>query len=227
MQWANELSIVVPVAQGDDSWRDLLVELVPLRDFSEILFLVVDSISLPLDWQRKDNIRVIPGSAGRAKQLNLGAKEATRPVLWFLHSDSRFTFQTLLALEGAILRRSEGISYFDLGFFGGPGLMWINSVGVWFRSRFLKLPFGDQGFLMTRSTFASLGGFDPNTPFGEDHLMVWKAHELGIPLRPIRGKLLTSARKYLDGGWWPTTRKHLFLTFQQGKTEWFRIREGK
>lgn len=227
MKWANELSIIVPVGPGDGSWRSLLLELAPLKEAAEISFVTADPISLPLDWQGRDNIRLISGAVGRAKQMNLGAKEATRKVLWFLHADSRFTDHTLRALEIAMEQRFEGVSFFNLGFFEGTRLMWINTLGVWFRSHCLKLPFGDQGFVMPHSVFGRLGGFNDAVPFGEDHLLVWKAHEMRIPLKPIPAKLLTSARKYLKEGWWSTTRKHLFLTFLQGKAEWYRIRERK
>lgn len=224
MKWANELSIIVPVGPGDESWRVLLLDLVPLKETAEILFIAVDSISLPPDWQGKDNIRVFRGLSGRAKQMNLGAEKATREILWFLHSDSKFTSHTLKALGIEIERKFQGVRFFNLGFFEGPNLMWINTFGVWIRSHCLKLPFGDQGFLMPRSVFEQLGRFNEDAAFGEDHLLIWKAHEMKIPIKPIPEKLLTSARKYLNEGWWSATRKHLILTIQQAKAEWYRIR---
>jgi len=93
--------------------------------------------------------------------------------------------------------------------------MWINTIGAHVRSRWLRLPFGDQGLLMPRRVFEALGGFDERHRGGEDHALVWSARRLGVPLRPLRAPIFTSARKYAQLGWWGTTTMHLRLTGAQ------------
>ncbi len=223
MNWARQLSIIIPVASGDLSWRALLPDLEPLKSNSEILFASTEELEMPQAWQGIPNVRVLHSKSGRAKQMNHAAIQATREVLWFLHSDSRFTPNTLSSLETTLRNSIQGVQFFNLGFFEGPALMAVNTFGVWIRSNILKLPFGDQGFLMSGKLFQKLGRFSETAPYGEDHLLIWKAHEMGVPVKAVPGKMLTSARKYSGQGWWATTQKHLILTFMQGKQELKRI----
>ena len=52
--------------------------------------------------------------------------------------------------------------------------MQLNAAGANLRSRWLGLPFGDQGLVLPRASFERLGGFDPALRYGEDHALVWR-----------------------------------------------------
>jgi len=227
MKWAKQLSVIVPVGPNEKSWGFLLEQLKPVLQEAEILLSACDPIELPKDLLKRKNIKVIVGSQGRGVQLNRAAAFASREYLWFIHSDSQFTPSTLPAIKRAMGLKTRAVWFFDLGFYDGPSLLWVNALGTKVRSRLLKLPFGDQGFLMTQETFKKLNGFEEKASFGEDHLLVWKAHERHIPVKPIHGKLLTSGRKYQKLGWWNTTCRHLRLTYEQAKQECLRIREQR
>ncbi|MSP18967.1 MAG: glycosyl transferase family 2 [Bdellovibrionales bacterium] len=227
MKLAIKLSIIIPIGPGDDSWRSLLRELEPLLSKAEIIFTSSEAISLPKEWNEDSLVKRITAPLGRAKQMNAGVTQATGEVFWFLHSDSKFSASTLVAVDKLLQKSIKGIYFFDLSFFEGPLLMNLNRIGVWIRSRLLKLPFGDQGFIMTRQVFQHLGGFSETALYGEDHLLIWRAHQLRIPVKPIQALLLTSGRKYSDNGWLSTTQRHLRLTYQQGKVEWQRIQKEK
>src|SRR5690606_9384341 len=99
--------------------------------------------------------------------------------------------------------------------------------GVVFRSRVLGLPFGDQGLCLRREVFFELGGFNEDARYGEDHLLVWKAHQQDVPILPVKAKLQTSARRYRSEGWLPPTAKHVALTAVQATPEIFRILRAK
>ena len=159
MKLAIKLSIIIPIGPEDDSWRALLRELEPLLSKAEIIFTSSEPISLPKEWNEDSLVKRMIAPLGRAKQMNTGATKATGEVLWFLHADSKFSASTLVAIDKLLQTSIEGIYFFDLSFFEGPLLMTLNRIGVWIRSRFLKLPFGDQGFIMTRQLFHQLGGF--------------------------------------------------------------------
>ena len=85
------------------------------------------------------------------------------------------------------------------------------------RSRWARLPFGDQGFLLSRRTFARLGSFDASLPAGEDHALVWTARTAGIALVDLGQPLLSSARRYREQGWLRTTLRHAGLTLSQAR----------
>ena len=76
--------------------------------------------------------------------------------------------------------------------------------------------------------FFSLGGFPEDAPYGEDHLLAWRAHQQGVPLRCTGARLRTSARKYGERGWLRTTARHVYLTYRQALPEAARLwRPGK
>lgn len=210
----DDLSVVIPVGPGDGAWRGLLPALAALPPSAEIVLATVEADSQSFaDCPAR--VRRLAGAASRARQLNAGAAASRRPWLWFLHADSRFGDAAFDAISR--LPDRPALAYFDLGFHDGGGAMRINAVGAWIRSRWLRMPFGDQGLLLPRAAFAALGGFDERLDSGEDHALVWAARRAGLPLRPLGVTLSTSARKYAERGWWRTTAQHLRLTWSQAR----------
>lgn len=155
---------------------------------------------------------------GRALQQNAGAAAATRDWLWLVHADALLAADTLPALARFIKADVVALGYFDLRFLDdGPAWMRVNALGARLRSRWFGLPFGDQGLVLPRHAFASLGGFDPGLASGEDHDLVWRARRAGLPIRAVGAPLYTSARKYAQHGWGATTIGHLRETWRQAR----------
>ena len=114
---------------------------------------------------------IVSSEGTRAKSLNAGAAQADQNILWFLHADSRVHQENLMALEKSIMQYPDAIHYFDLGYSEG-GLAALNAWGANIRSRLFGLPYGDQGFCMSKAVFQRLGGYPQNTPYGEDVLFI-------------------------------------------------------
>ena len=214
----DNLSIVIPVKTQDDSWKDLVTELTSHHGDFEIILVGPDFLD-----KKSDNpkIHFMYSKQGRARQQNLGAKMATKSFIWFLHADSRLSNRPLQKIEEKLQEKPEAIFFFDLNFLpDGPRLMILNSLGAYWRSHILKLPFGDQGFFMAKKTFYSLGLFDEDALYGEDHLFIWKAHQRRTEVLPAYAELFTSARKYRNFGWITTTLRHIILTYKQAFPQW-------
>lgn len=143
---------------------------------------------------------IVSSEGSRAKSLNAGAAKARNPFLWFLHADSRVSEENLVDLEQALARRSNALHYFDLAYEEG-GLATLNAWGANIRSRLCGLPYGDQGFCISKTLFEKIGGYPEDVPYGEDLLFVRRAKKAGIRLGRIPSKLTTSARKYSQQGW--------------------------
>ncbi len=67
------------------------------------------------------------------------------------------------------------------------------------RSRALGLPYGDQGLLIARSFYESLGGFRP-IPLMEDVDIVRRIGKKNLAVLEVAA--VTSADRYRRGGWW-------------------------
>ena len=177
----EKVSIIIPVYNQETELERLLADLAPVKDSAEI---------------------IVKSEGSRAKSLNAGAASATRPFLWFLHADSRINEQNLNALSLALKEKPDALHYFDLAFGkDGPALTVFNAWGANWRSRLFGVPYGDQGFCLSKAQFTKTGGYPEDVPYGEDLMFVWHARQSGIWLNRLPSKLLTSARKYSQRGW--------------------------
>ena len=224
--WAAGVSVVVPVGPGEEAWRDLLFDLVPLLAAGgtvSLCGLTDRPPGLPrgAEWVRSRR-------PGRAAQMNAAAARAAGPLLWFLHADSRLTAADIRAAVEARRGASRSVGFLRLRFAGdGPAATRLNGWAANVRSRRLKMPFGDQGLFLPRELWEELGRFDEAAPYGEGHLLVWAARRAGVPVAELPAAVVTSARKYRRRGWGRTTGRHLWLTVKQAAPQWWAMVRGR
>jgi hypothetical protein len=219
MTTLQQTSIIIPFAPDDLTWKALLSDFNNLPDTTEVILVAANKKSAQevQDFLLATHIQVISTAKGRAAQMNAGASAASNPCLWFLHADSRIDAQCVKAIDSFDFSKNT-LAYFGLKFSNdGPEWMGINRFGVWFRSRFLRIPFGDQGFVISKSCFEMLGAFREDLSSGEDHAFVWKARKNEVALKHLNASIQTSARKYMKYGWGKTTRLHLRETWRQAQ----------
>jgi len=227
------ISVIIPVAEGDFAWKELLPDLVSLTHEDEIILSSKKSLKRELQTEAERNALTCsahwaPSAVGRARQLNTGARWAKSDFYWFLHADSKVNRAAIKKLRISIKNKPGAIHFFDLKFLrDGPRLTASNRYGVWLRSRLLRLPFGDQGYCMHRDVFAGLGGYCEKATYGEDHLLAWRAHQNKVKLCCVGAPLYTSARRYRTHGWLKTTTRHLALTIRQATPELLRFLRGR
>lgn len=224
----DDLSIIIPVGANETAWASLLKDLQSLSPAAEVLLVGIESKPAGFDQfvarELPCTSRWLQSAPGRARQLNYGAAHSTRAYLWFLHADSHIDDLALGQLRQALQDKPLAIHYFVLAFQpDGPRATRLNSWGANLRSRWLRLPFGDQGFCLSKAVFEALGAFNESVRYGEDHLLVWKAHQKGIHVAPIQAKIFTSARKYHTNGWFRTTCVHLWRTVRQALPQFVRL----
>lgn len=218
-----KISVVIPCKPPESNLETLCLKLIS-TPVSEILIVTSAPLNLAIISPK---IRIIDAPSGRANKLNLGAQQAQGDYIWFLHADTELKENSYQSLKASLQRNPEALHYFNLRFHDGPPTMAINTLGVWIRSRLLRLPFGDQAFCLSKKLFEQLGGFDTKADYGEDHLLVWKAHQNSVPLRCTNGWVCTSGRKYQVHGWKKTTKEHLTKTFNQGYREFLKLIRGE
>ncbi|MCH7595823.1 MAG: TIGR04283 family arsenosugar biosynthesis glycosyltransferase [Planctomycetes bacterium] len=147
--------------------------------------------------------RVVHSDRGRALQMNAGAAVASGDVLLFLHADTLLPPGYDRAVRKAMQQSDAVAGAFRLGIDAPQrSLRFIERV-VDFRSRVLKLPYGDQALFVGRGVFEETGGY-PSQPIMEDYAFVRSLRRRGRIVMvdlPVR----TSARRWLVNGVWRTT----------------------
>ena len=140
---------------------------------------------------------LIRGRTGRGIQLAAGARAAKGDWLLFLHADTRLSAGWAAAAAAHMAGSSDKAAFFKLEFNSDSAA--ARAVAAWanFRSRAFDLPYGDQGLLLSRELYDSIGGFPP-IPVMED---VAVAKQLRGRLLMLDCKAKTDASRYEERGW--------------------------
>jgi rSAM/selenodomain-associated transferase 2 len=202
-----DLAVVVAVLLDYDALAALLAD-IPAT--GEVELIVVDGGSdsrLPLLLDSRVNARLLHTEPGRARQLNAGAAVARADVLLFLHADSRLPAGWIPALRNLPDRAVGGWFRFALDDDAWQA-RFIERAVAW-RVRLFRLPYGDQGLFVRRSTFARLGGF-ADWPLMEDVEFVRRLVAAG-PVEELALPLRTSSRRWRRDGWFTRSARNLAL----------------
>lgn len=140
---------------------------------------------------------VIHAPKGRARQMNEGARHAGGEVFLFLHCDSLIP-QDLCAQVEEVLSKGYSFGCFRIRFDSHHPWMRCCSFCSNLRVRLRKIAFGDQGIFLTRELFEQIGGF-ADLPIMEDYKLSIDLKGK-FPLGQTRGYLVTSARRFEQGG---------------------------
>lgn len=222
----NKLSIVIPAGPGENAWHQLLKDLEIFGKDVEIIISACQEQAVDIDLPV--NVQWIQTTQGRARQLNAGARMARGECLWFLHADTRLTMGVIDAVQQMLESEVQNMGYFRLKFADdGPRQTQVNAWAANIRSHFFGLPFGDQGFIMSKTVFEQLNGFDETISLGEDLDFVVRLRAAGIPLQKLPAELLSSSRRYQQQGWLSTSIRHIYLTFHLTRQAKRRLEFGR
>lgn len=134
------------------------------------------------------------GPGGRGRQLNTGAKQATAPILLFLHCDTVLPPDFPEAILHCMEDPTTTLGAFRLRIQDSSPLLSCIIAMANLRSRFFSLPYGDQGLFIRSDQFFKLGGF-PEVPIMEDFILVKKAGKSG-KVKTIKQTVTSSARRW-------------------------------
>jgi rSAM/selenodomain-associated transferase 2 len=197
------ISIIIPALDEALALPRTLQVAISLRSSSPIEIIVADGGSQDgtLTLAQRLGARVVTGTNGRARQLNLGASVATGDVLVFLHADTLLPATGLQQLEAAV---SKGALWgrFDVRIQGRARMLPIVAFMMNLRSRLTGIATGDQAMFMTRAAFDAVRGY-PEQALMEDVEMSRRLKRLRSPAC-LRGPAITSGRRWETGGVWRT-----------------------
>ncbi|MFA7148840.1 MAG: TIGR04283 family arsenosugar biosynthesis glycosyltransferase [Syntrophomonadaceae bacterium] len=192
----TKISVIVPILNEEECLPELL-ECLQLISSIEIIISDGGSSDRSPEICSRYPVKMVTGSAGRGMQLNRGAQLATAPVLLFLHADCQFE---PIVVEQVLKAIKEGYHWgcatmdFDerLPFY--RGLAFLSNL----RARYWKSCYGDQAIWCRKDVFLNIGGF-PDIPLMEDLAF---SHHLRSKycFRVVAGRVITSTRRFKDGG---------------------------
>lgn len=135
--------------------------------------------------------------ACRALQMDKGVRLASGAIILFLHADSLLPHLWDKQIREIMQNTQNSLGYFRFAiqesFFGKN----VIAGGTNLRSRFLRLPYGDQGLFVRKKDFESWEM--KITPILEDVFLVKKARQYG-KICCTHTKLYTSGRRWLRHG---------------------------
>lgn len=154
---------------------------------------------------------VIRSEAGRSKQLRAGAAAAKAKWLLFLHADTVLSPGWIEEAERFISSPQSHMRAAAFKFAFDDASPQARRVAYWarLRVRWFKLPYGDQGLLISRFFYEASGGYS-DLPLMEDVEFVRRIGANRIVL--LETEAVTSAEKYRRDGFQKRAWRNLVLT---------------
>jgi rSAM/selenodomain-associated transferase 2 len=204
------ISFVIPTLNEAAALPALLRDLEQVRVSHEVIVADGGSADDTVRIATAAGATVVQGPRGRGRQLRDGAAVARSGVYCFIHADVRLDAAARAALERALPGIATHAFVFSLRI-AARGLKYrIVERGTGLRSRLARLPYGDQGLIVSRGAYTSAGGF-ADVPLMEDVAFI-RALERHIGIRLLGECIEVSARRWsVDGVVRRTIRNWLLL----------------
>lgn len=191
------LSAIVPTLNAAATLASTLDS---LQGADEIVVSDGGSSDGTIEIARRLGARVVNSLSGRGRQLVAGAAEAKGEWLLFLHADTVLDADWRMLVDRHI---SDTANHGRAAAFrfalddGSRSAKRLEQMVAW-RNKVFALPYGDQGLLIKRDFYESLGGFRP-LPLMEDVDFVRRIGRRRLLILPLAAR--TSAARWREQGW--------------------------
>ena len=141
--------------------------------------------------------RLVRAPAGRGPQMNAGAREARGDILLFLHADVGLPARAVPLIEAALADPDVVAGAFRTHTVADGRTGWVaNCLRLAdLRSRYTRLPYGDQALFVRRAAFEQVGGF-PEQPIFEDVEIGRRLRRTGR-IRTLPERVVVSGRRFM------------------------------
>lgn len=194
-----QISIIIPVLNEEASIGSILAYLKnnsTKKNIKEILIIDGGSTDDTVAIATQINCSIIISPKGRAKQMNIGAKQADGDILYFLHVDTLPPKNFDSSILEAIANGSQ-TGCFQMKFDSKSRFL---SFFAWFSRVNHKLcRGGDQSLFITKTLFEKSEGFNEDYVVYEDNEFIGRLYEM-VPFKILPRHVKTSARRYEERG---------------------------
>lgn len=145
--------------------------------------------------------KILNVAKGRGAQLAAGAKAARSDWLLFLHADTVLD-STWTNEVHKFLENTKRAGVFTLSFDANGVCPNLVAWGAMIRTQLLKLPYGDQGLLISKTMYDDIGGYEPLQLFEDVDLIQRLVKTKGArALHVFDAAATTSADRYERNGY--------------------------
>ena len=195
------LSVVIPALDEETSIEETVRK--ALSEDVEVIVVDGGSRDKTREAAVRAGARLIQSPKGRGVQQNHGAEAARGRVLLFLHADTLLPEGYVECIFEALLSRNVILGAFRFRTDLQEPLARAIEALVNFRSRRLRLPYGDQGLFIRKEVFQGTEGFR-DVPIAEDLFFVKQLRRQGR-LGFTKACVTTSGRRWRRMGLLRTT----------------------
>lgn len=197
---SRSLSIIIPALNEEGR---LAATLAALPAGVEVIVVDGGSRDATPVIAREYGARLVISEPGRARQMNIGARNASGEILLFLHADTLLPPGFQDEVESCLGQKGAVAGAFRLHLVGAKRGLGLIAWGANMRCRYLGLPYGDQALFMERQLFSELGGF-PEVGLMEDVMLVAALRKKGRVVL-AEESVQSSGRKWQQQGLIRTT----------------------
>ncbi len=189
------LSVVMPTLNAASTLADAIAA---VADADEIIVTDGGSTDTTPRLAAEAGARVLACPRGRGVQLHAGACAAGGDWLLFLHADTRLApgWRAIIEAHARDFPHKAGVFRFRLDDTSWQARVLERLVAL--RVALLALPYGDQGLLISRSLYDSLGGYRP-LPLMEDVDLIKRLGRRRLHV--LASRAVTSAARWRADGW--------------------------
>ncbi|MEE9504812.1 MAG: TIGR04283 family arsenosugar biosynthesis glycosyltransferase [Thermodesulfobacteriota bacterium] len=207
-------SIIIPVLRESDKVNALIEHLYNQQTDEDYEIIIVEGSQTreTMSVVQHREVVVLLSEPGRGRQMNAGAAVARGEILIFLHADTQIPVNALNRI-GHLLKQKHYVGgAFDLAISSHKLVFKIIAKVASLRSRFTRIPYGDQIIFLRKDYFNKIGGYK-EIPLMEDVELMQRIKRQGDKISILTDKVVTSPRRWeKEGIIFCTLRNWIILT---------------
>ncbi len=200
------ISVIIPTLNSEGTLAETLAALIPAVIEGLVREVIIPdggSTDRTIKIADQSGAHIVTSAPGRGLQLQAGAAAAKMPWLLFLHADTTLEPGWERGADHHIDQiarevRPDAAASFQFRLDDSRFAARIVEAGVEMRSSFLKLPYGDQGLLISRALYNDVGGYS-SQPIMEDIDFVRRLGRTRVQM--LNARAVTSAVRYRNEGY--------------------------